>query len=214
MRCIRTWAWALLLTAAATAGAGDGVVLAGRMGLRALLVIDGRAYTVAVGETAAGVRLVGWDGDIAKVDIGGRPQGLRIGAAPAVVNAARPTPSGREIVIPAGPDGHFTTAGSIRGHSAQFMVDTGATLVALGRNDALRMGLDLSIATRGFIQTANGQVMVQMLTLPEMRVGDVEVNNVPAVVLPTAMPFVLLGNSFLTRFQMRRENDVMRLVAR
>jgi aspartyl protease family protein len=50
--------------------------------------------------------------------------------------------------------------------------------------------------------------------LTSVRVGEVEVANVSAVVLPAQMPYVLLGNSFLTRFQMRRENDVMRLELR
>jgi aspartyl protease family protein len=47
-----------------------------------------------------------------------------------------------------------------------------------------------------------------------VRVGDVEVANVEALVLPAAMPYVLLGNSFLTRFSMRRDNEVMRLEKR
>jgi aspartyl protease family protein len=208
------WAAALLMLAAGAAQAVVGVVLAGRMGQRALFVIDGRAQTADVGETVLGVRLLGWEGDTARVDIAGTVHSLRIGTAPAIVARARPVQQRREIVIPAGQGGHFTAAGSIRGHSVQFMVDTGATLVALGRNDAQRLGLDLSTATAGFINTANGQVMVHMVTLPEMHVGDVEVNDISAVVLPTPMPFVLLGNNFLTRFQMRRENDVMRLEAR
>ena len=44
--------------------------------------------------------------------------------------------------------------------------------------------------------------------------GDVELSNVGAVILPSSMPYVLLGNSWLSRFQMRRENDVMRLELR
>ena len=44
--------------------------------------------------------------------------------------------------------------------------------------------------------------------------GDVTLANVQAVVMPTEMPFVLLGNSFLSRFQMQRDNDVMRLELR
>ena len=205
---------ALLMLAGGVATAAEGVVLAGRMGQRALLVIDGRAHTVAVGESAAGVRLLGWNGDAAEVEGAGKRQTLRLGAAPAQVLATRPPANGREIVIPVGHGGHFTTAGSIQGHSVQFMVDTGATQVSMGRDDAQRLGLDLRNATQGFIQTANGQVLVQMVTLPQMRVGDVEVTDVGAVVLPLPMPFVLLGNNFLTRFQMRRENDVMRLEQR
>ena len=94
------------------------------------------------------------------------------------------------------------------------MVDTGATLVSLSRDEAQRLGLDLQAARNGVTQTANGQVNVQTLTLATVRVGDVELSNVGAVILPSSMPYVLLGNSWLSRFQMRRENDVMRLELR
>ena len=119
-----------------------------------------------------------------------------------------------EIVITAGPGGHFTAGGSINGRAARFMVDTGATAVSIGRDDAERLGLDLKGARTSFTQTANGPVAVQSLTLTSLRVGDVELSNVNAIVLPSAMPYVLLGNSWLGRFQMRRENDVMRLELR
>ena len=49
------------------------------------------------------------------------------------------------------------------------------------------------------------------LTLDRVRVGQVEVTNVGAAVVPQALPYILLGNSFLSRFQMRRDNDVMQL---
>ena len=52
------------------------------------------------------------------------------------------------------------------------------------------------------------------ITLTSVRVGDVEVANVDAMIVPATMPYVLLGNSFLTRFQMKRENDTMRLEKR
>jgi len=51
-------------------------------------------------------------------------------------------------------------------------------------------------------------------SLASVRVGDVEVFNVPAVVAAREMPFILLGNSFLTRFQMNRNNDEMVLTRR
>ena len=52
------------------------------------------------------------------------------------------------------------------------------------------------------------------ISLNTVRVGDVEVHNVAAVVQPQPMPFILLGNSFLTRFQMKRENDTLLLQRR
>ena len=92
-----------------------------------------------------------------------------------------------------------------------WIVEAGATTIAMSQSDAARIGLDLRSGRRGLSNTANGTVPVVMVTLTSVRVGEVEVTNVPAVVMPAQMPHVLLGNSFLSRFQMRRENDVMRL---
>lgn len=201
------------LWAAATVAQAQGIVLAGRMGDRALLVIDGKPHTLAVGATVAGVRMLRWNGEEAELDHKGNKLLLRIGT-PVQLGAGAPQDAGREIVIPAASGGHFMATGSINGKSAQFMVDTGATLVAVGKADAERMGLDMSGARQGITQTANGPATVQIVVLPKVRVGNVEVTNVGAAVMPTSMPYVLLGNSFLSRFQMRRDNDVMRLELR
>jgi aspartyl protease family protein len=95
------------------------------------------------------------------------------------------------------------------------MVDTGATAVAMSQSDADRLGIDYRSSTRrGMAETANGRVPAYGVTLNSVRVGDVEIANVDAVVLPSTMPHILLGNSFLMRFQMKRENDVLRLEKR
>lgn len=204
-----------VLSQGARAQGGPSVVLAGRMGERALLMIDGQAKMLAVGQTVAGVRLLRWQGDEALVEREGRSALLRVGGSPAQLAGGAPaTAQGREIVISAGPGGHFIASGAINGKPVQFMVDTGATMLAMSQSDAQRLGLDLKNARRGMSQTANGPVPVQQVSLTRVRVGEVEVSNVDAVVLPAAMPHVLLGNSFLGRFQMRRENDVMRLELR
>ena len=188
------------------------VVLAGRMGEKALLVVDGRPLAVAVGQSAGGVRLLRWVEDSAEVEHLGRSTLLRVGATPAQLGGTRAhSTAAREVVLSAGPGGHFTTLGAINGKSVSFMVDTGATLVSLGRADADRLGIDLSTARIALTQTANGQVPVQLVTLNSVRVGELELNNVGAAVMPMPMPMVLLGNSFLARLQMRRDNDVMRL---
>mgnify|MGYP000013970069 CR=1 FL=1 len=194
--------------------AAQGVVLAGRMGERALLMVDGQPRTLAAGQTAAGVRFLRWQDEIAVIERDGALYLLRLGSTPSRLGGGPAAAGGREIVIAAGPGGHFITGGSINGRSVRFMVDTGATVLALGRDEAQRLGLDLSTARPAMSETANGPVAVQRITLTRVRVGDVEVANVEAVVVPATMPYVLLGNSFLTRFQMRRENDVMRLEAR
>ena len=91
------------------------------------------------------------------------------------------------------------------------MVDTGATMVAMDKYEAERLGVDYKSGRRGITRTANGDVPVYAAKLASVRIGDVLVYNVDAVVSPAPMPYILLGNSFLTRFQMKRENDVMTL---
>ena len=188
------------------------VQLAGVMGGKALLVIDGQTQMLAVGSAARGIKLLSVQGDTAEVERGGTRLSLRVGGTPTVVGTAAPRSSGsREIVLTAGPGGHFVSGGAINGQAVTFMVDTGATMVAMSQAEATRLRLDLRNGQRGLSSTANGTVPVVMVTLSSVRLGEVEVANVQAVVMPAQMEHILLGNSFLTRFQMRRENDVMRL---
>jgi aspartyl protease family protein len=206
----RSLAVAALSLACVMGAQAQSVALAGRMGDRALLVVNGMPYTVAVGSAGGGVKLLRWLGEDAEVDIANSRVRLRLGGTPAQLGAGPVVPA-REIVMAAGQGGHFTPEGTINGRSVRFMVDTGATLVAIGQDEAARLGLDLSNASKGISHTANGPVTVQIVILDRIRVGSVEITNVGAAIVPQALPFVLLGNSFLSRFQMRRDNDVMQL---
>lgn len=206
-----------LLLLAASAAQAQTVSLAGRMGDRALLVIDGQPRALAVGQTVGGVKLLRWVGEAGEqveVEFKGGSSLLRLGSTPAQLGALPSRSGAREIVISAGPGGHFVSSGAINGRPVRFMVDTGATLVSLGRDEAQRIGLDLSRAQTAMTRTANGNVPAQLVMLNSVRLGDVELHNVGAVIMPMAMPMVLLGNSFLSRLQMRRDNDVMRLELR
>jgi aspartyl protease family protein len=195
--------------------AAQSVQLAGRMGAKALLVIDGQTQLLAPGDSARGVKLLRLDDAGAVVEVGGRSQTLAAGGAAVRVGAGAPAAGGaREVVIPVGPGGHFTVGGAINGRAVRFMVDTGATMVALSQDEADRLGLDYRRGERGVSQTANGNVVVWVTTLSSLRVGEVELANVRAVVVPAAMPGILLGNSALGRFSMQRDSDVMRLTLR
>ncbi len=200
-------AWVIF---AATAAAQQ-VMLAGSIGqTKALLVIDGQPQTLAVGASARGVTLKRLNESEAEVEIDGRTRVLKLGMTPARVGAGGPSP-GTQIVIPVGPGGHFTAAGAINGKPVRFMVDTGATAIALSQAEANRIGLEWQRGRPGVTQTAGGTVPVNFVNLTSVRIGDVEVNNVGAVVIPAELPMVLLGNTFLGRFAMHRESDVLRL---
>jgi aspartyl protease family protein len=205
--------WALLASAGAFA---QSVALQGMLGNKALLIVDGSPpKTVAPGETHKGVKVVSTAGDQALVEIEGKRHTLRVGEAPASVGAKGGAPGrGNKIVLTAGSGGHFMTQGAINGQAVNFMVDTGATSVAMGVSEAQRIGLNYKAGQMGYGSTANGTVVVYHVKLASVRIGDVEVFDVDASVLPSAMHQVLLGNSFLNRFQMKRENDQMVLERR
>lgn len=201
----------LLLPFAALA---QSVALQGMMGNRALLIIDGKPPRgVAPGDAHMGVKVLTTTGDEAVVEINGKRHTLRVGDAPASVGGSGPR-GGNRIVLTAGSGGHFFSQGSINGRAAQFMVDTGATAVSMGMSDAKRMGLAYETGRKILMSTANGVVPAWLIRLDSVRVGDVEVFGVDGIVSQQPMPYVLLGNSFLTRFQMKRDNDQMVLERR
>ena len=206
---------ALCLAAGMVGGAwAHSVALQGMLGSRALLIIDGGTpRSLAVGESALGVKLVSVGPDAAVVEVAGKRLTLRLGESPASLGERGQASSGR-ISLPADSGGHFMASGSINGRPVQFMVDTGASSVALGVGDAERIGLPWRAGQPVRIGTANGVVQGWRIKLASVRIGDVELYEVDAVVTPQAMPFVLLGNSYLSRFQMRRDNDLMVLERR
>ena len=192
------------------------VTMAGSIGdSKALLMINGAPHTLAVGSTVKGVTLKRVMPGQAEVEIGGKTMMVAMGGAPASVGAGGGGgATGREILIAAGPGGHFITSGQINGKPVQFMVDTGATTIAMARSEAERIGIDWKTGQRGVSQTAGGMVITYSVSLTSVRIGDVEVFGVNAMILPSEMPFVLLGNSFLSRFAMRRDSNVMKLEKR
>lgn len=189
------------------------VSLAGILGSKALLVVDGSAPRgVAAGETHLGVKVLSVGRDEAVIEIKGARSTVRLGEAPVSVGAR--AGGGRKIVLMSDSRGHFVNQGLINGRVMQFMVDTGATTVAIGKPDADRMGLDYQNGQPVIMNTANGVAQGWRLRLNSVRIGEVEVLNVDAIVTPQAMPYVLLGNSFLGSFQMTRNNDQMVLEKR
>jgi aspartyl protease family protein len=158
-----------------------------------------------------GVRLLSVSGNDAVVEVQGKRVALRLGEAQVNVGGQASDGGGKQIVLTAQSGGHFYANGSINGKSVRLLVDTGATMVALDQYEADRLGVDWKNGRRGMTRTANGDAPFYLATLSSVRVGDVVVYDVPAIVSPAPMPFILLGNSFLNRFQMKRENDLMTL---
>ncbi|MFM9879650.1 MAG: TIGR02281 family clan AA aspartic protease [Burkholderiaceae bacterium] len=189
------------------------VALQGMLGNRALLIVDGAPpKAVAPGESHKEVKVVSTSGDQAVLQFGGKQHTLRVGDAPASVG--NKGGAARKIILTAGSGGHFKTQGNINGKAVQFLVDTGATAIAMSAADADRIGLKYKDGPRIRANTANGESIGWLTKLSSVRIADVEVYEVDAVVLPVGMPFMLLGNSFLSRFEMRQQADQMTLERR
>lgn len=199
------------LMAAAAAGllmAGalaQDVRLVGTMTQRAILVVDQHPpRTVSVGASLHGVKLLDVSGSQATVLIQNEPVVLQLGQNPVRINAAR-----QSLKLQAAPNGHFFAAGKINQQDVRFMVDTGASAIALGSAQARQLGIDYLKGKEVVVGTANGQTRGWLVTLRTVSVGDLVLHNVNAIVTPEAMPYVLLGNSFLSQFHMSRQADSM-----
>ncbi|MDM0104305.1 retropepsin-like aspartic protease [Variovorax sp. J22R24] len=211
---MRSFVVAFLATACTFAHA-QSVMLTGTIGSRAILIVNGGApKTVAIGETFQGVKLVSLQGEQATVESGGKRVALRMDTPVSIGGGGPGGGGGSRIVLPVSSGGHFMAQGAINGRAVSFMLDTGATTVAMSAADAQRIGLDFSKGQPVRMSTANGVAQGYRVRLNSVRVGDVEVYDVEAVVSEQPMPFVLLGNSFINRFSMRRDADQMVLEKR
>lgn len=183
-------------------------------GRGAVLVVDGaKPQSVKVGQKIGAVTLVSVDKVGAVVDDAGRRRAIALGQHLA---GAQPA-AGRapQVTLARNERGQFLTNAQVNGGAIHFLVDTGANVVAIPGNEARRLGLDFSKGTKGIAQTANGPAPIYRLKLDSVKVGEIELLNVDAIVMDgggLAQP--LLGMSFLDRVEMRRDGDKMTLVRR
>jgi aspartyl protease family protein len=105
------------------------------------------------------------------------------------------------VTLVADSQGHFLVEPIINGVRLRMLVDTGASLVAISREDARRIGSNpISADFRATVSTANGSVLVAPILLKEIKVGELSVRDVPAVVFPNnRLQVGLLGMSFLSK---------------
>ena len=181
---------------------------------KAMLVIDqGKPKTVQKGETYGGVTLLEADTAEAVVLVNGKKRRLKIGEG--VYNAQPQKSTGTSITLTRDARGHFITLGNINGASVRFLLDTGATLISMGAEDAKRAGINYLAGERALSQTANGVAVVYKVRLAEVKLGDITLRNIDGLVhTGNPLPVVLLGMSFLGRLEMRNEGDRMTLTKR
>jgi aspartyl protease family protein len=195
-----------------TAVAALDVNVVGLFPNKAVVQIDGGALqTLSIGQkTREGIVLVSVQPDGATFDIDGQRMALGLGHA-----RMKTTTAAAAAMLTADERGHFFADGQVNGIAIRFTVDTGATFISLPASEARRLGLDYRNGQRALMETANGIVPAYRIKLDTVRVGQVSVNNVDAVVMEgETLPVALLGMSFLNRMDMKREGQVMTLTRR
>lgn len=164
-------------------------------------------------KTPEGVRLISADSNKAVLEIDGKKETLELGQG--VSTGGVQTSSGKaSTTLTADARGHFVVAGAINGKPVRFLVDTGASLIAMGADEAKRLGIRYEQGAKGLASTANGVTTVFKITLDSVKVGDITLHGVDALVSPQPMSEILLGNSFLNRVSMSREGNSMVMTKR
>ncbi len=179
---------------------------------KAIVSIDGgKPRTLSVGQTVQGVRLLTADSGSASFDVDGKRRTLGMGQS----FAGGAQPGARQSVsLTADARGHFSAAGAINGYPMTFLVDTGATTIAISATEARRIGLDYKAGQAAGVNTAAGVVPAWRVTFNTVKVGGISVNQVEGLVMETGLSVPLLGMSFLNRMEMRRDGQTMTLTQR
>lgn len=207
-------AFATVLSCCTVTAAATDVRLVGVAENTAILMIgDGQPRMMRVGQIGrAGVKLISVDGQSAVVEVDGERLELRLGEQPYAPPVASERPS---VTLVSNVQGHFVTTGNINGASVRLMVDSGASMVSMGPNDAKRAGLDYLAGDKVYANTANGVALAYRVRLNKVQVGDIVLYNIEGLVHESInLPVVLLGMSFLGRLDMRREGDMLTLSKR
>jgi aspartyl protease family protein len=197
----------LMLLAAAAARATTVMVIALELD-RAQLVVNGAVVrTLRSGQVSPeGVRLVSADRARAVVEVDGKTLTLALGQS--TIATAE---------LKADPRGHFVTTAYVNGVATRAVIDTGATAVAISSDEAQRMAIGYAGAPRVQIATAGGAKTAFQVRLAAVRVGEITLNDVDAVVMEGGneqLPITLIGMSFLSGVDMRRVGDTLLLTRR
>jgi len=209
MQGIKCFILGQLLLAASCVWAAPQVRVVGLFPGAAVLNVDGQRKLVKVGQIGpGGVVVVSADsrGAVLRVDGVERSYSLSREYSEGFAEAQK-----KQLSVAKGIGGHYWVAGSINGQSIQFLVDTGATSVALNDEHARRLGIDYRVVGAPLqVNTASGTARGWRVTLDRVKIGELEVLGVEAVVLEGGSPTeALLGMSFLSRVGWKVEQDVL-----
>jgi aspartyl protease family protein len=178
---------------------------------KAILSINGgKPKTYSAGQvTPDGIKVLSADSSKVVLEVDGKRRELGMGQGIAIAGGGA---SAQTATLYANNAGHFLGEGYINGSSMKFLVDTGASSIALSGKEARRLGLSYLNGDIGAASTAAGVVKAYRISLNTVKIGGIVMHQVEAMVLEgDSPPVVLLGMSVLNRVQMERDGIVMTL---
>ena len=176
---------------------------------KAMLQINGKNHILKKGQNLNGVTLLSANGRAATIRFdNGLEKSLGLNQS---IQQAYKKPVTNKMTLYANRSGMFMTGGRINGQTTKFMVDTGATYVALSSTEADKLNLEFKSAPKVKLQTANEVASGWLINLESVKVGEIQVPQVKAVVMEGDTPHVLLGMSFLQHLKMERNGTAMTL---
>lgn len=179
---------------------------------KAVLVINGKRRILKAGsESPEGVVLIKSSSESAVIKINGEESTLRLDGK--IVGKYVRGIAAKSLQLYPGAGGHYFVDGQINGRSMKFLVDTGATSVAINKDDAKRIGLLYRVdGVPTMIATASGVVKAYRVNFDEVMIRALSLKRVDGIVVDGSYPReALLGQSFLNRLDMRREGQMLEL---
>jgi aspartyl protease family protein len=197
------------LSLIANAQAVEQIVVEALFTDQAMVRIDGQRRLLKLNRRSPeGVILISADSREAVLEVAGERRRCALGSH---VSTRFSQPQRLTAKIWRDASGAYTTVGSINGRTVKFLVDTGASGVALEASEARRLGIPYKLeGRRVMINTANGATPGYELTLERVQVGDISLTGVRGFVIEAQGPGkVLLGMSFLNRVKMENQGAVL-----
>ena len=206
----------ILLTASLAVAAGNTVAepvieVQALFGGKAVVMIDGQRRTLSLGQTSPeGVTLKSADSKQAVLEVDGVAKTYQPGGA---ISLSYARPAHVEEKIYADERGMFRSVGTINGRTVRFLLDTGATTVAMNKSQAKQLGVDYRMTgERVVVSTASQNVKGYRVRLKSVSLGKIKQNNVEAMVIDGNHPGpILLGMSFLGNLKVEKAGGVMKI---
>jgi len=178
---------------------------------KAVVMIDGNRHILAVGEVSPeGVRVVSADSHGAVLEVDGAVKQYDLGNT---VSTSFTERKKQKETIYVNSAGMYLTFGSINGHSVRFLVDTGASAIAMNTEQAKQLGIRYDkIGVPAGVSTASGFEKAYRVRLKSVSVGKITQTNVEALVIDGNHPGpILLGMTFLGQLNVEHTGTAMTL---